>query len=125
MEQLSLISEVIISAALMLIIIVLGVMMHKSGKPYKTSISVLHKISSVVLVVFLVYVFLGNQRELEVNLFLLVLLVMAFVSTVALFISGAFLSTKETSPTMVWLHRIGSVGLVISLLLAFYFIMVN
>ncbi len=125
MEQLSLISEVIISAVLMLIIIVLGVMMHKSGKPYKASISLIHKIASVLLVVLLVYIFMGNQGELEVNLFLLVLLVMAFVSTVALFISGAFLSTKETSPTMVWLHRIGSVGLVISLLLAFYFIMVN
>ena len=99
-----------ISGLLFLFSIASGLLLHKSGRPLNTSIFTIHKLTAVGLAIFtalLTYNFLENTRMETASS---ILIIVAALSFLALFISGALLSIEKTAGRIkLRIHNIATV----------------
>ena len=103
----STITKSVITAILSVILILSGIMLRRSGEPYKTGIFTLHKLSIVAIVVFTVLIYVQHFKMLQFEGFGLFLFVLSGFVFVIAFITGALLSfEKTTSYKLKITHRV-------------------
>lgn len=101
------ITKSIIAAVLTLIMILSGILLRKNGKPYKTGIFTLHKLSVVAIVVFIVLIYIQHFKLMQFEGLGLVLFILSCLFFIIDFITGALLSfEKIVSYKLKIAHRI-------------------
>jgi len=84
-----------------------GVMLRKSGEPYKTGIFTLHKLSVVATIFFVVLIYIQHFKLLYFEGFGLSLFVFSGLVFIITFITGALLSfEKIASYKLKIVHRV-------------------
>lgn len=111
---------IIISALLFLFIILSGVIIGKSGKPYKTTILALHKLASLaflLLVGFIIYAYNNSFGLLKSDI---IIIITGGISLIATFGTGGKLTVGEEVPKKLQIgHKMTS--LISLLLIGFLF----
>ncbi len=105
---------------LFIVVLVLGVILSKTGKPYNSILTAGHKLLSLALVVYLAVYFFGVAKEADLSAVFYIFCFVLLISLVALFASGAMLTLEKHAILMQWTHRFATVGFIISLAIVFY-----
>ncbi len=106
-------SKILLPAALMLLTLALGFWLSASGRPYKNGLFTPHKLLALAAVVLLVLKVVDLMKGSPLQTLLTILIVLACLSVVALFGTGALMSIQK-SFTANWplLHGIAAFLLV-------------
>jgi hypothetical protein len=95
------------TVALYLLIFASGFWLTRSGKPYNTIVLTIHKLISVVAVVFLVVTMVQVNKAARLNAGELAASIVTGLFFVGTFTTGALLTGDKPMPAVVlWLHRI-------------------
>ncbi len=106
-------SKVAVSGILILATMVFGILTHKTGKPYNAALFAIHKLSTLGFVVLLSFIVIHYVKINSLNFGFIACLILALISVIALFISGAMLSLEKLHNAMLLIHRIATPGFVI------------
>ena len=84
-----------------------GILLGINGKPYSNAIFTIHKLFALAFVVVTIIKLMPYLKLTPINGLILILLVLAGLSIIGLFATGAAMSIIESSkPILLWLHRI-------------------
>jgi hypothetical protein len=92
--------NILLSGIFMAITIVVGIWLGQSGKPYNNFILTIHKLIALVNIVFAVFLFINIYKTATVGSFLILLTISAGLSILALLATGAIMSIKKASTTL-------------------------
>ncbi len=108
----------IINIALILITILFGIVLHKTGRPYNVGIFTIHKLTTVALVFFVVRMIISFTAHYGLNLAGTILIIISAILILGLVFSGGVMSLGKSHNVMLSIHRIVSIVflLVISML---------
>jgi len=109
-----------INIILVLIIIALGLMLHKSGMPYNKVWLALHKFATIGLIVFISVILINVSRNSGIDMIPIISVIVSVISVVLLMGSGALLSLDKWHISMLWIHRFATLSFIISLGIIFY-----
>jgi hypothetical protein len=115
-----LITKVIINIALILISIIVGAILYKTGRPYNTALFTLHKLSSLAFIIFIAIILVNFARANDLDALFTAMLIVAAASIIILLVSGGMMSLDKMHWQMMWVHRIFSGAFVISIAIIFY-----
>jgi len=115
-----LITKVIINIALILITIIIGYILHRTGRPYNTALFTVHKLASLVFIIFTAIILVSFVRNNDLSVLFTSMLVVAAASIIVLLVSGGMMSLDKLHLQMMWVHRIFSGAFVISMAVIFY-----
>lgn len=115
-----LITKIWINAALIMITIITGFLLHKSGKPYGDLLFNLHKFATIGLIVLIVMIIVAYAKNFGMKGFVLVLVSVGIISTIGLLVSGGAMSLDKNQDIMLLVHRISSAVFVVCVGLLFY-----
>jgi hypothetical protein len=91
----------------MLLVMVLGYFLTRSGKPYPVLLLTVHKLIPVAVVVFLITTLIRTNQETSLSVYLWITAVLTIVFYVSMFVTGALVSLKKEMPAFVYsLHHI-------------------
>lgn len=90
-------TKTIISGVLILLTILSGIWLRKSGEPYKTGILTLHKLAIVALLVFLILIYINHLKTFEFSGTGYILFILSDIIFLAAFITGTLLSFEKIS----------------------------
>jgi hypothetical protein len=82
---------------LLVIIIVFGFVIHKTGRPFNTLLFTIHKLAALALIVYGIFSNMKVYKYNTIGGFAGIILLLITISLVALFISGAILSIQKQS----------------------------
>lgn len=114
MMHTGIITKVGINIFLILLLLAMGVVLRKTGKPYHNTVLAFHKLASLGFVVLTSVLLAGYIKTNGINLFIAITLAIACLSTLVLFFSGAMLSLGKLQIPMQILHKISTFILLIS-----------
>lgn len=112
--------KVSINLVLSVITILLGFILHRSGKPYNNVLFTFHKLATLGFIVFISFILAEYSNTDGLSGFLLIFLVLALLSAIALLVSGALLRLDKKFEAMLQVHRISTIGFAISASIIFY-----
>jgi hypothetical protein len=114
-------SKFIVTWVLFLLTLAFGVWVSQAGKPYNGILFNIHKLVALATVVVAVIQLVGALKGAASPALLVVMLILAGLSVVALFASGALMSAgKLDYATMLTIHRIAPPMLAVALALVIY-----
>lgn len=100
-------SKLILPAALLLLTLASGLWLSKSGKPYATGIMTVHKLIALATCVFAGIVLANLLKSGTAQSPVIGLIVLAGLSAIALFATGAMMSIEKTlRPAWKSIHRV-------------------
>jgi hypothetical protein len=120
MVQTGLNSKVIISVILILIILVLGIILHQTGKPYSNVIFTLHKLATIAFIVLMVIELIGFRKTDGLGSPMILFIVLGIIALVGLFASGTLLSLDKMEQTARIIHKISTLLFLIGSTGVFY-----
>lgn len=99
-------SKIVLPIILFVFTVVVGFWVSKTGKPYNTGIFTLHKLLALAAVVLAAIALVGLMKAASAPTLIIALIVLAALSVLALFGTGALMSIQKTVGS-VWLfiHR--------------------
>lgn len=105
-----------VNSVLMIIIVVIGWILHKAGRPYDFTLMAVHKLVGVAFAAFNGYLYYAHFTGpgAAVSMAAAIMIVVALL---VLFVSGALLSEGIYGISMSWLHRLFTVLLVMGLVM--------
>lgn len=115
----------LINAILVVLTVLAGIFIHKTGKPYNKLIFSIHKFATIGFVVFSSIMLLNHAKVNELGMYTSTFVVLAFVSILALFISGAMLSLDKFYDRMLLIHRASTFTFIIFFSVSIYSICSN
>ena len=92
--------NILLSGIFMAITIVIGIWLSRSGKPYNNIVLAIHKLIVLVNIGFAVFLFINIYQIATVGSFLIALTISAGLAVIALFATGAIMSIKKKSTTL-------------------------
>lgn len=105
--------KIFINSVLILITIVFGAILHKTGKPYNTLLFTAHKIITLGFIVYFAIVLVNYNKMNGFSPLLIAFTGLLLLSVIVLMISGGLLSTDKLGAIMLRLHRISTAGAII------------
>lgn len=120
MEYSGALNKVLICAGLMLITLVVGVILTRSGKPYNTAVFTIHKLAAVAFAVIAVILFVNFNKAFGMDMTDWILAVLMGVSLIGVMVSGGLISTDQYEVIMKIIHKISTALLLFSGTLEFY-----
>ena len=115
------ITKLMLSGIGFLLTIASGIWLSKLGRPYSTLVFNMHKLIALGFMVFTFITSRAMFKEININSFMWILIVIAAISVITVLISGGILSIKEqVTAWLVMIHKISSALLLISLSGWFY-----
>ncbi len=99
-------TRVIISSALLMLLIVAGIFIHRTGKPYNSLVFGIHKIFTITLIVILVTMVKNYLPGAEVTFLLYLIICIAALALSGLLISGGMISLDRHRNTMLLVHQV-------------------
>lgn len=91
----SAITKSVITAIFTIIAILSGIMLRRSGEPYKTGVFTLHKLSVGGTIIFVVLIYVQHFKLLSFESFGLILFILSDLVFIAAFVTGALLSFEK------------------------------
>ena len=117
--------RIIISSALLLLLVLAGIVIHRAGKPYNSFIFSIHKLFTVAMVIIMVTVVVNFFRVTDGTVIHYVATAAAGVALTGLLISGAMMSLDRHQETMLLMHRISTALFLVSYPLLAWLIITN
>jgi hypothetical protein len=103
----SIYSNFAISGVLFLGMMLFGIWLGVTGKPYNNVLFTVHKLFALAFVVLTIIKLMPYLKEIPISGLMITLLIIAGLSIIGLFASGAAMSIIEgNKPLLLWLHRI-------------------
>lgn len=100
-------SKIVLPIILFILTIAAGFWVSKTGKPYNSGIFTLHKLLALAAVVLAAMVVAGLLKTTQMHSVVIILLVLAVLSVVALFTTGALMSIQKTVGSgWLFIHRV-------------------
>jgi hypothetical protein len=118
-------TQVLINIALILIAMIVGFILHKTGRPYNTAIFTAHKLVSLAFIIFTAIILIGYTRNHEISVFFIAMLIAAVLSIIVLLVSGGMMSLDKMHQQMMRVHWISSGGFVVCIAVIFYKVLTN
>lgn len=115
-------AKIILTLLLIGLTIFIGIVLHRTGKPYNTFYFSVHKLATIGFVVLLFFVIKQFKTEFGLQKGIIVSIVLSSITLLGLLISGGFLSQDKAIPWMTFLHKIATILFSISIIVLFYFI---
>ena len=113
-------SKLIVSGILFLLMIITGVILSRSGKPYGTGLVTLHKLFSIAALVVVILAFVQQMKAAPNPLWTL-MAILGGVLFVAAIASGALLTGEKTMPDWISLiHKLSTPAIILVIGFAFY-----
>jgi hypothetical protein len=113
-----------VSGLLLVIIIATGIWLSSLGRPINTGAVTVHKLIALAFVIFMSNTIIRLLKETQINSTVLLFLIIAGLSIIALFASGALLSIDKTTPKIILtIHSLTPIITVISLITAVYLLL--
>ena len=116
----SLTLKIIISSILLLLLLVAGIYIHRTGKPYNTMVFTVHKLFTVAVVVLLAIVFVQVFRSAGLSSGQIAILSVMILAIVVLMVSGGMMSLDKKQIVMLWLHRLSTAAFLVCYILFVY-----
>lgn len=109
MAKVNMLTKSIISGLLTILIIASGIILRKSGEPYKTGTFTLHKLTVVAALVLVVLIYIGHFKLIGFYGTGLFLFILSDVLLVAAIVTGVLLTFEKTAHyRMKIVHRLTS-----------------
>lgn len=89
--------RMLIATVLLVLTVGTGISTSRHGKPYPDILFIFHKLLSGALTLYTLLFIIGLLRMSQVEIWLLLVLLVGGLSTVALFVSGVLMSTERIS----------------------------
>ena len=106
----------IMSGSGFLLSIVSGIWLHRLGKPLNSLIFTVHKLLAVLSVVLAVILVRNLLKSVGANAIVLAFAIVAAISLVALFVTGALMSIEKTaSNVQLTIHNIATILAIVSM----------
>lgn len=100
-------SKFIVPLILFFLTVASGFWVSKTGKPYNTGIFTLHKLLALAAVVFAAIITTKLLKTTTPQPIIITLIILAIVSVIALFATGAMMSIQKTvGSTWLLIHRV-------------------
>ena len=115
--------KIIISSILLLLLIVAGIYLHRTGKPYNIVVFNIHKLFTLGVIVFAILSLLQVYRPAGISTGQVFLVSLICISMLALLVSGAMMSLEKMQISMLWVHRLSTAAFIICYVLMVYFIL--
>lgn len=115
--------KIAVNILLFLIIIIFGVVLNKSEKPYHSIYFNLHKLASVAIVVITAILVRQFLQQNEMTNLLFILILVASLATIALMVSGGMLGADKYYFTMQFVHKIANVFFILSFIGIKYYLL--
>ena len=113
-------SKLIVSGILFLLMIITGVILSRSGKPYGTGLVTLHKLFSIAALVVVILAFVQQMKAAPNPLWTL-MAILGGVLFVAAIASGALLTGEKTMPDWISLvHKLSTPAIILVIGFTFY-----
>lgn len=103
----TLLTKSISGGLLTILIVISGILLRRSGKPYKTSIITIHKITVVGVIVLVILIYIQHLKVMQFSGFGLFLSIFSYIFLLIAFISGVLLSFDKFFYIRL-LHRVSS-----------------
>lgn len=116
----NLIPKTIVNIALIIITLVIGIVLHKLGRPYNNFVFAIHKLTTVVFVVLLIRMIIPYIKINGVNAFIIILFALATISVLGLIVSGGAMSLNRSHSIMLNIHKISTLLFLLSASGIFY-----
>ena len=113
-------SKLVVSGILILVTIVFGFLIHKYGKPYNTALFTIHKLTTLGFVVLLSFLVVNYSKMNTLSIDFTVCLIIAILSLIGLFVSGALMSLEKLQNEMLLIHRIATPVFVVCIIYLFW-----
>ena len=104
----NLIPKLILNIILILATLFVGVILHKLGRPYSSGVFAMHKLTTVLFVVFLIRIIIPYTNNHELNILTMFLIVVATLSLLGLLVSGGAMSLDKNHEFMLTTHRVST-----------------
>jgi hypothetical protein len=98
--------KIIISSVLLILLVVAGIYIHLTGKPYNTFVFTVHKLFTVAMIIILVITVKNYLGATDVSSLHYLLVGGAGLALTGLLISGGMMSLDKLQETMLVIHRI-------------------
>ena len=108
-------AKTIINIALILITLTMGVVLHKTGKPYNTLFFTVHKLATVAFAVITIKMAIAFAKSYGVEGLITILIISSVLSLLGLLASGGAMSLDKSHELMHMIHRISTAIFVISI----------
>ena len=103
-------TKVAINTALILVTILFGFVLHKTGKPYNTALLTIHKLATIGFVIYFTLILVNFFKTTGTGTIPLLLPVLAVLFILLLLVSGALLSLDRFQPVMLLVHRVSTIA---------------
>jgi hypothetical protein len=114
-------SKIIVTGVLFLLTIISGIWLHNTSMPLNTLIFTIHKLLALAAVIFTAIAIYNLCKNVEIKTIILILIIIAGLSLLALFISGALLSIgKPAGSVILTVHNIVTILAVFSTAVTIY-----
>lgn len=117
--------KVLINFILILSTIVVGVFLHKAGKPYSSAMLAAHKVLTIAFAVFITFMLIAFLKTHSPGNLFTWMVVISTVSLAALLVSGGLLSVDKYFDIMQIAHRIATGFFVVSAGVVFLILLKN
>jgi len=104
----NLIPKTIINISLILITLIVGIILHKLGKPYNNFVFAIHKLTTVAFVVLVIKMIIPYLKVNELNFFIIILIALATISVLGLIVSGGAMSLNKSHDLMLTIHKVST-----------------
>jgi hypothetical protein len=104
-----------INIVLILITIITGFALHKTGKPYNNIRFTLHKLLTIGFVVFLSIIIVNHMKQGGIEIYHILFLAGGILAVLALLFSGGMMSLDKMQEGMLLVHRMSVILFMICL----------
>ena len=98
--QMNIQQNILLSGIIMAITIVIGIWLSQSGKPYNKLVLIIHQLIVLVNIGFAVFLFINIYKISTARSLLVALTISAGLSVIALLATGAIMSKRKASTTL-------------------------
>lgn len=112
--------KLVITVLLFISVIISGVILHRTGKPYPPVVFNVHKLLTVAWVILMVILVRSQCKVSVPDLAINVSLVVSVLGLLALFFSGGTMSLDRLQEPMLTIHRVASLTLLITVPFVLY-----
>lgn len=117
------VSKYLVTGLLFLLILTVGMLLKKAGKPYPIALFTIHKLTALAFAVYTVVNLTGLLKNVHTSGLIWGMLVVAGLCVIALFSTGAILSFEKPATQMIFvIHKAAPALLVLSTALSYYLI---
>jgi len=117
--------KIITSSVLLILLVVAGIYIHRTGKPYNTFVFTVHKLFTVAMIIILVITVKNYLGATDVSSLLYLLVGGAGLALAGLLISGGMMSLDKLQETMLVVHRICTGVFLVSYPILAWFMLTN